>query len=98
MEEKTYLIEGFATAIGVTNDGIGFVSTTNMALTTCNVYDIKNGIDLGNINDWVLQNYGYVLPQLTYAQFASADGHVLFGPTNFGGDQWRSWFLYSNEE
>ena len=56
MEEKTYLIEGFATAIGVTNDGIGFVSTTNMALTTCNVYDIKNGIDLGNINDWVLQN------------------------------------------
>lgn len=98
VEEKTYLIEGFATAIGVTNDGIGFVSKTNIALTSCNVYDIKNGIDMGNINDWVLQNYGYILPQETYAQFASADGHVLFGRINFGGDQWRSWFLYSNEE
>lgn len=101
VEGKTYLAEGFATAIGVTNDGMGFVSKTNIALTTCNVYDIKNGTDLGNINDWVLQNYGYILPQMTYVQFASADGRILFGRimiSNNNLTQWRSWYLYNGED
>lgn len=101
VEEKTYLVDGYATAISVTNDGIGFVSTTNMMVTTCNVYDIKNSTDLGNINDWVLKEYGYILPQNVYVQYVSPDTRTLFGRFMFdmnGTPMWRSWYLYNGAE
>ncbi len=99
VEKKTYFADGFATAIGVTNEGIGFVSASNLAISTCNVYDIKNGTDLGSINDWVLREYGYILPQ-GYAQYASEDKKTLFGSfmvMDDGLTTTHSWYLHNTE-
>ncbi len=46
---------GGATA---TDDGIGFVTNGTFLPTSGSVVDIENGVMLGSVNDWVLENYG----------------------------------------
>lgn len=84
--EKVYLFTdyGDSSGRGVSDDGLGFINMGHELCTTGVVVDIESGTELGTASEWVLENYGIVVPD-GYLRYKSADGKILFGVSVVAG-------------
>lgn len=90
--ETTTIIDDYGEATGMfaTDDGIAFIGLGTMALTVAKVYDLNTSTDLGDVVDWVSQNYGIIIPG-GCIEYVSPSGH-LFG--NFFVDtHYIDWYV-----
>ena len=90
--ETTTIIDDYGEATGMfaTDDGIAFIGLGTMAMTAAKVYDLNTSTDLGDVVDWVSQNYGIIIPG-GCIEYISPSGH-LFG--NFFVDtHYIDWYV-----
>ena len=93
--ETTTVVEdyGEATGMHVTDDGIAFIGIGTMFITEVKVYDLNTGTDLGNMEDWVAENYGIIIPG-GVIEYISADGRYIFGTSvNALGNGFDDWYI-----
>ena len=93
--ETTTVVEdyGEATGMHVTDDGIAFIGIGTMAITASKVYDLNTGTDLGNMENWVSENYGIIIPG-GVIEYVSADGRYIFGTAmNAFGNGFVDWYI-----
>ena len=93
--ETTTVVEdyGEATGMHVTDDGIAFIGIGTMFITEGKVYDLNTGTDLGNMADWVAENYGIIIPG-GVIEYISADGRYIFGTSvNALGNGFDDWYI-----
>ncbi len=93
--ETTTVVEdyGEATGMHVTDDGIAFIGIGTMFITEGKVYDLNTGTDLGNMADWVAENYGIIIPG-GVIEYISADGRYIFGTSvNALGSGFDDWYI-----
>ena len=93
--ETTTVVEdyGEATGMHVTDDGIAFIGIGTMFITEGKVYDLNTGTDLGNMADWVAENYGIIIPG-GVIEYISADGRYIFGTSvNALGSGFDNWYI-----
>ena len=93
--ETTTVVEdyGEATGMHVTDDGIAFIGIGTMFITGGKVYDLNTGTDLGNMADWVAENYGIIIPG-GVIEYISADGRYIFGTSvNALGSGFDDWYI-----
>ena len=93
--ETTTVVEdyGEATGMHVTDDGIAFIGIGTMFITEGKVYDLNTGTDLGNMADWVAENYGIIIPG-GVIEYISADGRYIFGTSvNALGNGFDNWYI-----
>ena len=93
--ETTTVVEdyGEATGMHVTDDGIAFIGIGTMFITEGKVYDLNTGTDLGNMADWVAENYGIIIPG-GVIEYISADGRYIFGTSvNALGSGFNDWYI-----
>lgn len=75
---------GDATAISVTDDGIGFVGIPAAMCQRGVVVDVKNGTVIGTMQEWILEKFGIHVPQ-GYIKYMNPAGDVLMGMGIFDG-------------
>ena len=95
--ETTTVVEdyGEATGMHVTDDGIAFIGIGTMFITEGKVYDLNTGTDLGNMADWVAENYGIIIPG-GVIEYISADGRFVLGTkaeSSVGGVNFINWYI-----
>ena len=95
--ETTTVVEdyGEATGMHVTDDGIAFIGIGTMFITEGKVYDLNTGTDLGNMADWVAENYGIIIPG-GVIEYISADGRFVLGTkaeSSAGGVNFINWYI-----
>ena len=78
--ETTTVVDdyGDSTGVHVTDDGIGFIGIGTLGISSGAVYDLNTGTDLGDMQDWVYDNYGIIIPS-GYINYISADGRFVLG-------------------
>ena len=78
--EKTTIIEDYGESTGmyVTDDGIAFIGSGTLAISSGFAYDLNTKTGLGSITEWVFNNYGIHIPS-GIINFINADGDVIFG-------------------
>ena len=73
--------------------GIAFIGIGTMFITEGKVYDLNTGTDLGNMADWVAENYGIIIPG-GVIEYISADGRYIFGTSvNALGNGFDDWYI-----
>ena len=93
--ETTVIVEDYGESVGVhvTDDGIAFIGIGTMFITEGKVYDLNTGTDLGNMADWVAENYGIIIPG-GVIEYISADGRYIFGTSvNALGNGFDNWYI-----
>lgn len=80
--EKTILLEDYSGygACGVTNDGIGFLSSTSGFGGGGPVVDILNGTKIyDSFSDYMKDKFGIIVPNGVQLEYMCHDGNVLMG-------------------
>ena len=93
--ETTIIVDEYSDSTGmyVTDDGIAFIGIGTMFITEGKVYDLNTGTDLGNMADWVAENYGIIIPG-GVIEYISADGRYIFGTSvNALGNGFDDWYI-----
>ena len=62
----------------VTDDGIAFIAIGTYASTSSVVYDLNTGTDLGDMADWIKNNYGIIVPDGKISRI-TPDGSCVLG-------------------
>jgi len=69
---------GESTGLHVTDDGIAFIGIGSLGITSCHVYDLNTGTDLGDMADWIKNNYGIIVPDGNISRI-TPDGSCVLG-------------------
>ena len=78
--ETTTIVEDYGESMGmyVTDDGIAFIAIGTYASTSSVVYDLNTGTDLGDMADWIKNNYGIIVPDGNISRI-TPDGSCVLG-------------------
>ena len=87
---------GESTGLHVTDDGIAFIGIGSLGITSCHVYDLNTGTDLGSMADWVYDTYGIIISDIGFVNYVTPDGKYLIGSmpvASAGGTTYVSWYI-----
>ena len=87
---------GESTGLHVTDDGIAFIGIGSLGITSCHVYDLNTGTDLGSMADWVYDTYGIIISDTGFIDYVTPDGKYLIGSmpiASAGGTTYVSWYI-----
>lgn len=78
--ETTVIVEDYGASVGVhvTDDGLAFIAIGTMLQSSGAVYDLNTRTHLGSTQEWVLDNYGIIVPA-GYVNYANQQRDVLLG-------------------
>ena len=80
----------------MTDDGIAFIGIGSLGITSCHVYDLNTGTDLGSMADWVYDTYGIIISDTGFIDYVTPDGKYLIGSmpiASAGGTTYVSWYI-----
>ncbi len=94
---KTTVVKDFGEGFGghVTDDGLGIILPGTFLPTSGIVYDIENQVSLGSVAEWILDNYGMVIP-MCYITYMTPDKSCLLGTVveySEVGPRTVSWYM-----
>lgn len=79
---KTYIMSEYGDGSGmvVTDDGIGFIGTPSLYMSSCQVVKIETGESLGTLQQYILDLYGIYMPS-GYLVYLTPDKEIWWGAT-----------------
>lgn len=83
--EKVYVIEDYGESIGkgVTDDGKGLIGLGRPCVNGV-VIDIESGMELGQTKDWIMDQFGIVVPE-GWIDYIAPDGKAVMGVSVVAG-------------